>query len=344
LIQYEAMAIELDDPWVLGTFYACIAQCEWTSGSPGKAIKTAAKAAELCETAGNAGGAAHAYDVLQWSNVYKGNYEKAIALKEDVLRKIEHQFSLRLSVYAMGATLLSYAVLGRWDEALEEGKEALRVAEEYSDNSLISIAAIFITWTYTWKGDLDRAIEYGDLAVQNAPTPVDKVWAQSTLAHVWCRSGELQRGVETLAATVPMQRAVPYSGIPCMVMLGEGYWLAGEYEKARETLEEALELAERCEYRHYIGWSQRLLGEVAIETNLDQAGSFFDRSIAVLREIKAENELALAFAGYGRFHKKQGNIEQAREYFRNAMEIFERLGTLIQPDRVREELVGLPES
>ncbi len=129
-----------------------------------------------------------------------------------------------------------------------------------------------------------------------------------------------------------------------MVMLGEGYWLAGEYEKARETLEEALKLAERCEYRYYIGWSQRLLGEIAIETNPVQAVSFFERSIAVLREIKAENELAQAFSGYGRFHKQQGNIEQAREYFRNALEIFERLGTLIQPDRVREELAGLPES
>ena len=94
-----------------------------------------------------------------------------------------------------------------------------------------------------------------------------------------------------------------------MVALGEGYWLAGEYQNARETLEEALELAEHCEYRYYIGWSQRLLGDVAIETDQAQAVSFFESSIAVLREIKAENELALALSGYGRFLKKQGNIE-----------------------------------
>jgi class 3 adenylate cyclase/tetratricopeptide (TPR) repeat protein len=344
LTRYEPEAIKLDNPGILGAFYACIGQCEWTSGSPGKAIRTATKAAELCETAGNAGGAAHAYDVLQWSNVYKGNYEKAIALKEHVLRKIEHQFSLRLSVYTMGATVVAYAVLGRWDEALEEGKEALRVAEEYSDNSLISLAALFISFAYTWKGDLDRAIEYGDLGVQKATTPADNVWSQSILAWVWCRTGELQRGIKTLAATLPFTRAVPYSGIHVMVALGEGYWLAGEYEKARKTLEEALELAKHCEYRYYVGWSQRLLGEVAIETNPVQAVSYFERSIAVLQEIKAENELALAFYGYGRFHKQQGNIKQSREYLRNALEIFERLDTLIQPDRVREELDELPEA
>ncbi len=112
LTRYEPMAIELDDPGVLGTFYACRAQCEWASGSPGKAIQTATKAAELCETAGNAGGAAHAYDVLQYSHLYKGNFEKTIALKEDVLRKIEQQFSLRLSVYTMSATAMGLCSFG----------------------------------------------------------------------------------------------------------------------------------------------------------------------------------------------------------------------------------------
>jgi tetratricopeptide (TPR) repeat protein len=128
-----------------------------------------------------------------------------------------------------------------------------------------------------------------------------------------------------------------------MVMLGEGYWIAGEHDKARQTLEELVELAERCEYRKDSGWAQRLLGEITLKTDPDQAASCFEKSIAVLKEIKAENELAMAYSGYGRFHKQQGNIEQAREYLTNALEIFERLGTLIEPDKVREELAELPE-
>jgi tetratricopeptide (TPR) repeat protein len=83
---------------------------------------------------------------------------------------------------------------------------------------------------------------------------------------------------------------------------------------------------------------------MALKTNPAQAATHFERSIAVLREIKAENELALAYAGYGRFHKQQYQIATAREYLKKALEIFERLGTLIEPDRVREELAGLPEA
>lgn len=93
----------------------------------------------------------------------------------------------------------------------------------------------------------------------------------------------------------------------------------------------------------YVAQAHRLLGEIALKTNLDQAGPRFEKSIAIFREINAKNELAPAYVGYGRLHKQQGNIAQAREYLNQALEIFERLGTLIDPDKVREELAGLPE-
>jgi len=132
------------------------------------------------------------------------------------------------------------------------------------------------------------------------------------------------------------------SVIPTTCNLGEAYWLAGEDDKAMQTLEEGLEIADRCRARYYVGFAHRLLGELALKTNSAQAAPNFEKSIGILREIKAENELALAYAGYGRLHKQQGKIAQAREYLTKALEIFERLGTLIEPDKVREELAELP--
>jgi len=67
----------------------------------------------------------------------------------------------------------------------------------------------------------------------------------------------------------------------------------------------------------------------------------FDKAISILEKMKAENDLALAYSGIGRYLKRQGNTEKAREYLTKALEIFERLRTLIEPDKVREELADL---
>ena len=132
------------------------------------------------------------------------------------------------------------------------------------------------------------------------------------------------------------------SEIPQICNLGEGYWLAGENEKAKQTLEEGLKITDRCGARYYLGWTHRLLGEISLKTNPAQAAGHFEKSISIYQEIKAENELAKAYAGYGRFHKQNNNMAQARVYLTKALEIFERLGTLIEPDKISKELAGLP--
>lgn len=67
-------------------------------------------------------------------------------------------------------------------------------------------------------------------------------------------------------------------------------------------------------------------------------------SLAILAEIGAEHELGLACASYGRLKNWQGRSAEARDYLTRAVEIFERLGTLTDSDRVRQELAGLPDS
>jgi tetratricopeptide (TPR) repeat protein len=310
-----------------------------------KAIHTLTKSIELCQLAGNAEDAGNAYMSLSWTHSDIGEYERVLALKEDFFRTIGQSFDLRWYTYILSAASRACSYLGRWDEAVEEGNKALSAAQECSDNSLISFVAANLSIAYTWKGDLARAVEYAELAIQKAPTPGNKAWAQRSLGWVWCRCGETTKGIELLTSVLPIIRTgqSTTTEIPHMCFLGEGYWLAGEDHKARQTLDKGLEMAERHGTRYYVGFTHRLLGEIDLKTNPTQAASHFEISIAIFREIKAENELALAYANYGRLYKQQGDTAQAREYLTRALEAFERLGTLIEPDRVREELDRLPE-
>ncbi len=345
LTKYKPLVTRLGDQALAGAFYISMGTCEWYLNLLDQAIQSESKAKTLCKEAGNLEGTAGAIMLLAWAHLLKGDLDQVLLFKEEAVRLMEQQFNFYVFVRATAGSALAHLFLGRWDEALQEGQKAFRVAEKFSDNSTISFAAWIISMIHSHQGDLDQAVEYGELAVEKAPTPADKAWAQATLALAWCRAGEPHRGVEVLEKVVPMlgvRRAV------WETYLGEGYWLAGEYEKARRKLEECLELAERSGMKLHIGLAHRLLGEVALEANPVQvaeslAAPHFEKSITVLQKIKAENELALAYAAYRRLHKQQGSLETARKYLNTALEIFERLGTLIEPEKIRKELSLLPD-
>jgi hypothetical protein len=84
------------------------------------------------------------------------------------------------------------------------------------------------------------------------------------------------------------------------------------------------------------------LGNRHLKRNYDKATSHFEQAISIFREIKAENELALACSGMGRLHKLGVEYAEPWRYLTDAPEIFERLGTLIEPEKVRKELAEFP--
>ena len=350
LTRYEPMAVGLGDPGILGAFYACLGSIQWWFGFLSQSVPTLAEAARLCEEAGDAKRAGNVINSLQWCHFWMGDFDQVIALKEDALRLLDIAFNSRTYVMSMSATSMAYSQMGQWEEAKKDGQQGLKVAEEYSNNSLASFAAFALALANILENNPRQALDFAESAVQKAPTIGDRVFSQCGLSWALCRSGEALKAIELGTELISMFQAVRFvpGEIWETVIVAEGLLLAGEHEKATETIKKALELARRCEMKFFIGWACRLQGEIALKTNPAQAGEplaapHFEQSIAMFREIKAENELALAYADYGRLYKQQGEIMQARKYLKQALEIFERLGTQIEPDKVRAKLAELRE-
>jgi tetratricopeptide (TPR) repeat protein len=346
LIRHESMAAEIGEPGTQGAFYAALGYCEYSHGPLEEGIRNAARAVELCEAGGNVDGAVQAYLTLGFSHLMRGDFDCALRLKETVLKKTDKRFNTSQRVRAMTLASIAYSVLAKWDQALEETEAAEHLAQENSDAGWISWARTNASLAYTCKGDLDRAIEYGELAIEKAPNPYLEALGGGQLAWALCRKGDLRRGIEILTETVRMLSATGYvfGEMWYGIALGEGYWLFGEYDKAREALEAALKRAEGYGGRWFVAQARRLLGEIALKTNPHGAAPEFQRAISIFKESKAENDLAMAYSGMGRYHKQQGDVEEARKYLTKALEIFERLGTLIEPDKVKKELSQLPTS
>jgi tetratricopeptide (TPR) repeat protein len=284
--------------------------------------------------------ATNAFFSMLWVYAWSSEYDKLYKLKEDILNLLKNQFNLKLYVYTFCAVALSFINTGRWDKGVAMGNEALKMAEKFSDKSLISHTHLHIAHAYLIKGDMIQAQEHSKEAVDKAPTPFDELWAQIFQTWVLCCSGETQKGIETLEANLPAIKAVnfPSCTIDSISWLGEAYLLAGEYEKASQALNEVLVLAEKFSMKLYFGKAHYFLGEIALKRHTSKASMHFQNSIDTFQNIKAEYYLARSYSGYGRYYKQEGETAQACNYLTKALEIFDRLGVLNEPDKVKKEL------
>jgi len=351
LLKHEPMANALGNQVLLGGFYARKARSEMQSGSMDEALASAKKAIDLCEACGNALYAGYACMVSQFALYFKADYEAVLALKKKVIRSHQEVFSLHSYVYSFCMSSAAYTLLGRWDEGVKDGEIARKAADEHCDNSLSSFANWVTSRCYNHKGDMARAIEFAEMAVKKASSPADTLWARSTLAGAYCRAGQLEKNLDDLAEAVrEFRKAGSYGNVVIWgTNLGEGYLLNHQYDEARQELKATLELAEIRGLKFYAASCHYLLGEISLRADPTQektpsAKICFEKAIAICRGIKAENQLALAYAGLGRYHKLQGDVAAARDYLNQALEIFERLGTLLEPEKVRAELAQLSQT
>jgi class 3 adenylate cyclase/tetratricopeptide (TPR) repeat protein len=128
LKSYEPIAKELENPGLLGGFYARWTHCDWWFGDFNEAIQRGTKAIELLKSADSFEAIDSAYLGVAWGFLWKSLFDKVIDFKKDMLHIAEQHGLLRLHVVGLSQVVFTYAFLGRWDEAVQEGQEALALA------------------------------------------------------------------------------------------------------------------------------------------------------------------------------------------------------------------------
>ena len=178
LIRYEVLLTKTVNPRLVGSFYERLGFCEWFFGLLDGAVPNLTKAAEISEMVENAEEAGHAYTFLAWTYLWTGDFAKVLAFTAKAVRHIEQDFDIRTPVVALNACSLALSFLGRWDEAIQEGKRSLRAAREFSDNTLICQASFILGTAYALKGELGIAADHMEIALEKAKTPMDHGFAQ----------------------------------------------------------------------------------------------------------------------------------------------------------------------
>jgi predicted ATPase/DNA-binding SARP family transcriptional activator len=106
---------------------------------------------------------------------------------------------------------------------------------------------------------------------------------------------------------------------------GELANLVGEYERAREFLEEVIVLAREKLHPEFMGAALNNLGEAALaQGDYDQARRLFQESFEIRRFAEFPDSICWPLGGLGHVAQALGDYETARAYFEQSLAIFRR--------------------
>jgi class 3 adenylate cyclase/tetratricopeptide (TPR) repeat protein len=343
---HEALAISVEDEGLLGRLYGYIGHCHWFVGRLDEALESGRRAAALCEKAGEMGGAAQAYILMQYVFMHKGELQQTLEYEAQALRAHASAPNLRFYMWALGGSGAALGTVGRFDDGLDKCRVAMAAGEAAADPSIVGQCLWVMAVIFVDQGALDNAVEYAQRAIDIGPTPADKAWPQWVLGWALARrspeaSIQLLEPLDRLFKSTSHQVIVPWT--ECA--LGEAYGCAGRAHEAGRILEDAAELSHRSGMKYWEGYAHRLLGELDTEREdaeaLASAEGHFATALALFESCGAEPNLARTYAGLGQLRLRQGKVAAARSALNTALEIAERLGMIGEPERVRQLLARM---
>lgn len=226
---------------------------------------------------------------------------------------------------AMALWLLGYA-----DQALEQAREAVRMARALSHPMTLAVAQFFLMHVHQFRREtrLVQAVAETLMALSKEQGFRPSLAAANVL-HGWALASEgshqpgiaeIRQGLAAWPATGSMSRLPDY-----LALLADAYRQTGQVDEGLRVLAEASECIEKTGERRWEAEIHRLRGELLIARSADhqrEAEACFNSAIIVARRQQALSLELRAGAGLCRLSWRQGNSQQARQAFKGVYDRF----------------------
>jgi tetratricopeptide (TPR) repeat protein len=224
----------------------------------------------------------------------------------------------------------SLADLGAFAEAIAIGEEARRIAEEVDTAHAQVLAAHVIGLVYLCQGDIDRALllfEQTFHRCQEEQIPLGSRLLASALGYAYALYGRVTEGVSLLEQAVRQSEAlnVYFRYALWLAWLGEAYLLAGRVDEAFELAERAVERTTTYKERGHLAYALRLLGDIMAQRKppeVEQATEYYQQALALAEELGMRPLQAHCHRGLGSLYAKVGWQEPARAELSTAIELY----------------------
>jgi tetratricopeptide (TPR) repeat protein len=234
------------------------------------------------------------------------------------------------SVFSRSWMAFSLADLGAFAEAIAIGEEALRFAEEVDTAHAQVLATHVIGLVYLCQGDIDRAIplfEQTFYRCQEEQIPLGSRLLASALGYAYALYGRVTEGVSLLEQAVRQSEAlnVYFRYALWLAWLGEAYLLAGRVDEAFELAARAVERTTTYKERGHLAYALRLLGDIMAQRKppeVEQATEYYQQALALAEELGMRPLQAHCHRGLGSLYAKVGWQEPARAELSTAIELY----------------------
>jgi hypothetical protein len=234
--------------------------------------------------------------------------------------------------------------LGQWSRSLAYCRRALEHGEAADDLRLKVVAWSRIAGTQTQRGDAKAGLAACESALRLGPTPFDTAMINAVRGYALVKNGDVSIGLRTLREAVEWFGGshLLYTRSLYSVWLADSLVRSGDRESGRTLAATVLATSESVGYRHLEGVAHRVLGESLTADDGDAATVHLERAHRVLDETGARSELAKALVAEAGLRAARGDADDAHRLLGEAGRIFEALGTVDEPGRLRAALQALP--
>jgi CHAT domain-containing protein/tetratricopeptide (TPR) repeat protein len=298
-MQAEQIAEKLGDEEFIGIILGNRAIIYGDRGDNLKELQLKERCLAIFQKSGNLQHLANAYQNIGSVQISCGNYGKAQEAFQkslDLAEKINDKPLIGVVLTNMAELHLQ---LGRFDIALDNAQKSLKVMREVGEQRSAADALEMVGMIHSATGNYNAALK--------------------SFKEVF-RIGEEIKDQAKIASS--------------QYQIGVIYAKLGDYNQALANYAKALSLFEAAEIKPQMGKCYLMIGSAEFsKKEFAKADDAFKKSIALLKETGTQDVLWRAMYNKGILNREQGNVEEATNSMKEAVEVL---------DRVRAELF-LPE-
>jgi tetratricopeptide (TPR) repeat protein len=364
---HKDLVESLGDKERLGMFYVWLGTASHMAGQQKDSYDYLRSALELGEKSGAQKVAGYACAWLTWPCAYLGLFDEGITYGKRA-QKIAESFPSDQYLFfkSLAGMSLNYGYQGNIKKLFEGTKRLLDYGEKTSNSRSKVFGHWINAWGHIFTGDMALCRKESEKAAGVALDPLYSQFPKATLAVSYFYDGQLQKAEDIIESSLDFCEKRGMGLLAAVQMFLSTIMIAkGNMKQGFKKFEETQEILLKNHMKVNYALSESILGMVytqfitgsspgfaTLAKNIGfivknapfadrKAQEHFNRAIEILREVGAKPSLGRVFFRLGQLHKAKRRNEQAREYFSEAVHLFQECDAHIYLKQAKEALFSL---